>query len=130
MTRTRDRLRKTAIVSAFGVVGWAYCGALVGVGRQFLPIETTLIVHAIGAPIGFAVLSWIYHRRFGFTSPLATAAIFLGIVISLDVLLVAMIFERSFAMFSSFIGTWLPFLLIVCATYAVGVVTLRGTPAS
>ena len=101
-----------------------------GIGRQFLSIDTTMIIHAIGAPIGFAILSWVYHRRFGFTSPLATAVIFLGIVILLDVFLVAMIFERSFAMFRSFIGTWLPFSLIFFATYAAGVLGNRKTQPS
>jgi hypothetical protein len=127
---THDHLREAGILGAFGAVGWAYCGSIVGIGRQFLSIDTTMIIHAIGAPVGFAILSWVYRRRFGSTSPLATAAIFLGIVILLDVFLVALIFERSFAMFGSFIGTWLPFLLIFFAKHAAGVLGNRKTQPS
>ncbi len=112
---------KTAIILAHAIVGWGYCGGLIAVGRQYLSIDTTLIVHAVGAPVGFTLLSWLYHRKFGFTSPLNTAWIFLGVVIALDVFLVALVFEKSFAMFTSLMGTWIPFVLIFGATYITGV---------
>jgi len=112
---------KVAIILAFAIVGWAYCGALIGVGRQFFAMDTTLVIHAIGAPIGFAVVSWIYHRYFGFTRPIYTALIFVAVVVALDIFPVAIVFERSFAMFESFIGTWLPWILIVAATWLIGI---------
>lgn len=62
-------LKKTLIGLGFAVAVWTFCGALVGVGRQFLSMDTTLIVHAIGAPVGAAFFSWIYFRNFGFTTP-------------------------------------------------------------
>ena len=119
--KERGIASKTAIILAFAVVGWAYCGALIGVGRQFFAMDTTLIIHAIGAPIGFAVVSWIYHKYFGFTRPMYTALIFIAVVIALDIFPVAIVFERSFAMFQSFIGTWLPWILIVASTWLVGI---------
>lgn len=114
---------KAAIIVAFAFVGWAYCGALIAVGRQFFSMDTTLIIHAIGAPVGFAVVSWIYHRYFGFTRPIQTAWMFLAVVVALDIFPVAIVFEGSFAMFRSFMGTWLPWLLIVASTWTVGVLT-------
>lgn len=109
--------RKVVIIVAHSVVGWGYCGALVAIGRRFFSMDTTLVVHAVGAPIGFALLTLLYQRKFAFTGPLQTAAIFLGIVIALDLVLVAPVFEKSFAMFASPLGTWIPFVFIFLATY-------------
>ena len=103
---------KAAIIGAHAIVGWAFCGAIIGIGRQIFSMQTTLLLHAIGAPVGFALLSLFYFRKFGFTSPIQTAALFLSMVIALDLFLVAPVFERSFAMFSSVLGTWIPFALI------------------
>lgn len=119
---------KIAIILAHGIVGWAYCGGLVMVGRQYFSIDTTLIIHAVGAPIGFALLSWLYYRKFRFTGPLATAGIFLGIVIGLDLALVAPVFEKSFAMFASLLGTWIPFVLIFAASYLTGILAAPRRP--
>lgn len=119
--------RKSAVILAFAVAGWAWCGALIGVGRQFLPMNLTLIVHATGAPIGFAALSWFYHRRFAFTAPIVTAGLFLFVVIALDVFVVALLVEKSFAMFASPLGTWIPFALIFGSTYVVGSLARAGT---
>jgi len=114
---------KAAIILAFAIVGWAYCGALIGVGRLFFTMDTTLIIHAIGAPVGFAVLSWIYHRHIGFARPLHSALMFLAVVVALDIFPVAIVFEGSFAMFRSFMGTWLPWVLIFASTLLVGLLT-------
>ena len=123
-------IRQVSILLAFAVVGWAFCGAIMGVGPLFLSMQTTLIVHAIAGPLGFALLALIYHRRFAYTGPLLTALVFLGVVIGLDLFLVAPLFIRSYAMFGSIIGTWLPFSLIFAATLVTGI-TVRngGTPA-
>ncbi len=48
-----------------------------------------------------------------------------GIVAALDVLVVAVFILRSFAMFGSFLGTWLPFVLIFAATWATGIAVGR-----
>ena len=83
-------------------------------------MRTTLVLHAVGAPAGFALLSFLYFRRFAFTSPFQTAAAFLGIVVALDLFLVAPLFEKNYSMFSSVLGTWIPFALIFAATYFTG----------
>lgn len=123
-------LKKVLIVVGFACAVWAFCGALVGIGRQFMSMDTTLIVHAIGAPIGAAILSWLYFRNFGHTSPLATAAIFVSIALMLDVFIVAMLIEKSFEMFLSVLGVWIPQALIFLATWMTGlVVTSAPTPS-
>lgn len=100
------------------------------VGRALVSIDAALVLHAIGAPIGFGLLSWLYHKRFGFTRPVMTAALFLGGVVTLDVFLVAMVVEKSFDMFRSVLGTWLPFALIFAATWGVGAFVTRGAAST
>jgi len=75
-------------------------------------LPTALIVHAVGAPLGWVLISRFYVRRFGFTPSLQTASIFLVVVAALDFFLVAPFFEKSYAMLTSVLGTWLPFILI------------------
>ena len=114
------RLKKIAIILGFACAVWMFCGALVGIGRQIMSMEATLIVHAIGAPVGAALISWIYYRNFGFTTPLVTAALFVAVSLALDVFVVALLIERSFDMFRSILGVWMPQVLIFAATYLVG----------
>jgi hypothetical protein len=102
------------------IVGWALCGATIGVGRKLTTLRNALVLHAIAAPIIFAVVSLLYFRWFGETGPAVTAAMFVGIVILLDVFVIAWLVEKSFEMFRSFIGTWLPFVLIFLATWLTG----------
>lgn len=112
--------RPVAVIGVIGLVGWALCGSIVFVGREVTSIDTALIVHAIGAPIIFGALSWLYFTRFNYTTPLATAVIFTAIVIGMDVFLVALLIERSFEMFGSVLGTWVPWFLIFSSTWLVG----------
>jgi hypothetical protein len=121
-------LKSIVALVACAVGGWAYCGALIGIGRQFFSIGTTLVIHAIGAPVGFSAVSYFYHRTFPLVRPVVTAIVFLSIVVALDVFVVALLIESSFAMFQSFLGTWLPFLLIFVATYATGQAVRHGGP--
>jgi len=125
-----DRITRTGVTLAYPLVGWGVCGAIMGVGRAVTSVDTTLTVHAIAVPIVFGLLSRSYHTRFGFTTPLQTALINTGLVVTLDAAIVAPVFERSYAMFGSIPGTWLPFGLIFASTYLVGMYALRPLWAS
>ena len=62
--------------------------------------------------------------------PLLRAAALVGIIAALDAFVIAPFAERSYAMFRSLMGTWLPFLAIF-ARRSVALVTLvRGLPAT
>ncbi len=122
------KLKKTAVVVAFAIAVWAFCGSLVAVGRQFMSMDTTLIVHAIGAPIGAAIFAWLYFRSFGFASPLVTAAIFVAVALALDFFVVALLIENSFDMFGSILGVWIPQVLIFSATYLTGRLVRPSAP--
>jgi hypothetical protein len=115
-----DNIKKISVALGHAFVGWALCGAIMGVGPIFLSMETTLILHAIGAPIIFAAVSWSYFIRFGYTTPLQTALIFTSFVIFMDFFLVSWIIMGNFEMFASAIGTWIPFALLFTATYLTG----------
>jgi hypothetical protein len=111
--------RKLSVI-LHAVVLWALCGATIGLGRALVGIETTLIIHAFAAPLLAVLISLHYFRRFPGASALGTAAVFLAVVMALDGGLVAPVFETSYAMFRSFLGTWLPFGLIFLATFFTG----------
>ncbi len=117
-------IKSFIIILIHAFIGWALCGAIIGIGMQVTSIENTLIIHAIGAPIIFAIVSLIYFKKFNYTSPLQTAIIFLSFVIFMDFFIVALLIEKSLEMFESIIGTWLPFALIFMSTYLTGL-TIR-----
>ena len=113
-------MMQAAVIVLHAVTGWALCGATIAVARRFTTLRTALILHAVAAPVIFALVSWVYFRWFGGTDPAATAATFIAIVIFLDVGVVAAMIERSFTMFRSVLGTWLPFALIILSVWLVG----------
>jgi hypothetical protein len=114
-----------AIVVAHGLAGWALCGAAMGVGMAVTTLRHALIIHAIAAPVIFAVVSLVYFRLFSLWSPLRAATAFLGVVITMDLFVVALLIERSFKMFESLLGTWLPFVLIFLSSSWTGSVVRR-----
>lgn len=119
-----SKLKQRLIILAFGLVGWALCGAIMFIGMALTPnMQLVLIVHAVGAPIVFGLLTWIYTTRFGYTKPWVTAVAFLLIVVLMDFFVVSLLINKSFDMFTSFLGTWLPFLLIFSSTYLVARLT-------
>jgi hypothetical protein len=94
-----------------------------------MSMQTTLIVHAVGAPLVFGILAYIYHRLTPGTSAIGLAALFFGFIVLMDIFVVALLIEKSFAMFLSPLGTWIPWTLIVLSVWAVGKL-VRSHPAS
>jgi uncharacterized membrane protein YhdT len=113
-------MKRISFIVAYSLIGWAICGTTVGVGRRLTDMHTTLVVHAIVAPLAFAVLSALFFRQFPGSSPARIASAFLSVVVALDALLVAPLFEHSFSMFGSVLGTWFPFALIFVAVFIIG----------
>jgi len=110
---------RALVLVAHALVGWGVCGATMFVGPRFLSMSATLVVHAFVAPLAFAVLSWLYVRRYRDASPLGTAAALTSVVVGLDAFLVAPVFVGSYEMFESPLGTWIPFASILAASYLV-----------
>ncbi len=118
--------RQMAILLGHALVGWALCAATMTIGQATMPLQQALIVHAIGAPVFFTLISLVYFQRFHFTTPLHTALVFVGVVMAVDFFVVALVILRSLDMFASVLGTWIPFALIFASTWLTGTYVLRG----
>jgi hypothetical protein len=119
-------LKKVLIILAHAFIGWALCTASMVIGMATMSLDSALIVHAIGAPIFFTIISLVYFNKFNFTTPLQTALIFVSFVIVVDFFVVALMINRSLEMFASPLGTWIPFALIFTSTYVTGLLTVRN----
>lgn len=120
-------MRRAAIVVAYAVTGWALCFATIGIAMALTTDQVALVVHAVTAPIFFFGLSLNYHTRFAYTPPMVTAVVFTGLVMALDLFVVAGVILRSMEMFTSLLGTWIPFSLILVSTWLTGLaVTSRA----
>ena len=113
------------IIAAF--IGWACCTAAMVIPMVLISVETALIIHAIGAPIIYMVISLVYFSKFDHFTPLQTALFFVCFVIVVDFFVVALLVNRSLEMFTSPLGTWIPFALIFLTTYVTGTLIIRGS---
>ena len=107
------------------LVLWGACGGVIAIGRRLWSLDTTLRVHLIAAAIVAFLVAAAHRALAPDFDPLVRAAEITTIVMLLDALVVAPLFERSYAMFRSVIGTWLPFAAIFAACWAGGVLA-RG----
>jgi hypothetical protein len=121
-----NRRASLAALIAHGLVGWAACGVLMGVLLATVSEPTAIIGHAVGAPIIFAAVTAHLFLRSGGRRPIMVAGVFTAIVVALDALIVAGLIQRSFAMFSSALGTWVPFALIFVSVFVTGSLLWRG----
>ena len=119
--------RKLITVLLHAFIGWALCTATMTIGMATTSMQNALIIHAIGAPVFFAIVSLIYFTKFNYTTPLQTAIIFVGFVIGVDFFLVALLINKSLEMFASLLGTWIPFVLIFTSTYLTGLYTAKSS---
>ena len=108
--------------SPHGAAGWALCAAAITGFGGLAPRWLALALHALAAPVVFAAVSYFYFRAPGARPPLAAALGFTVVVAALDAAVVAQYMLRSFDMFGSITGTWLPFALIFLATWATGAI--------
>jgi menaquinone-dependent protoporphyrinogen oxidase len=106
----------------YGVVGWALCAAVMGGLMAVGPVWLAITLHAIAAPLIFMAIAMRYFGARGAREPLPVALAFTAIVVGLDAVVVAGLVMRSFEMFTSVAGTWLPFVLIFLATWITGFV--------
>jgi len=117
--------KKIIIICLHAFIGWILCAATMGIGMSLWPLNTALLVHMFAAPAFFSAISLVYFTKFNYTAPLQTAAIFTGFVMVVDFFIVALLINQSLDMFTSLIGTWVPFSLIFLSTYLTGII-LRG----
>ena len=119
--------RSVPLILLYAFIGWAWCGAIMAVGPDLFSMSMTLILHAILGPAGFGLLSALYYKAHARPKPVILAFIFLCFVIVLDAGLVAPVFVKSYAMFQSIPGTWLPFTLIFLFSWSIGWIVQKKT---
>jgi hypothetical protein len=119
-------IKKVVVILVHAFFGWALCDATMGISMAKTSLENALIIHAVGAPIFFAIVSLIYFNKFHYTTPLQTALIFVGFVITVDFFFVALVINRSLVMFTSILGTWIPFALIFASSYLIGMYIVKN----
>ena len=117
---------KTLIILAHAFAGWMLCFATIGIGMAATSLNNALIIHAVAAPVFFAGVSLVYFRKFNYTTPLQTALIFVAFVIAMDFFVVALLINRSLDMFTSLLGTWIPFALIFTSTWLTGTLVTKS----
>jgi hypothetical protein len=118
----RLTVRKTIILVCHALVLWALCGITIAIGRSVTSMQLTLKVHLVAAPLFASIVSIVYFKKFNYTSPLSTSLFFLFFIMAMDAGLVALVFEKSFDMFRSLFGTWIPFALIFLSAYMTGLI--------
>ncbi len=111
---------KFLIVLIYAFIGWTICGAIMFIGTAVTSEFIALLIHAVATPVIFAVVSSFYFKKYDLTTPLETAALFVAFVVLLDFVLVALLINKSLAMFGNVLGTWIPFALIFISTYYTG----------
>ncbi|WP_455277162.1 hypothetical protein [[Eubacterium] cellulosolvens] len=79
-----------------------------------------LIIHAIVAVVITTIVSFVYFKKFKYTTPLQTAIIFVLFIILVDFFVVSLLIIKSFEMIETPLGTWIPVALIFVATYITG----------
>ena len=111
---------KLLIVLIYAFMGWTLCGVVMFIGTAVTSEFIALIIHAVAAPIIFAVVSSFYFKKYDLTTPLETAALFVAFVVLLDFVIVALLIDKSLAMFGNVLETWIRFILIFISTYYTG----------
>ena len=123
---SKGKVKRGCIILIHAFAGWVLCAATIGIGMVAMSLPKALIVHMVLAPVFFTALSILYFKRFNYTTPLVTALIFLLFVVLVDFFIVALLINRSLEMFTSPLGTWIPFVLIFLSTYITGMIVKRG----
>lgn len=118
-----------ASMLSHAVLGWTLCAATMVLLLRLVSLGWALAIHALAAPLVFALLSWRYFRAWGARDPVPTALTWTIVVAVLDLVVVAGAIQRSFTMFASFTGTWLPLALVFLATWITGEVIAYVAPA-
>jgi hypothetical protein len=117
--------KESLILLVHAIIIYFVCFAVMGASMATLAIDMALIAHAAAAPFVSAIFSYIYYKRYNYSSPLLTATVIVATVILLDFFLTATIILQDYAMFYSPIGTWIPFALIFTAALIVGIYVNR-----
>lgn len=123
--------RALARLVGYGVLGWAACAAVLLASLQVGSLASGALLRAAVAPLVFALVAARYFRLSSAREPLYAALAFTAMVGGLDALVLGGVVLKSFALFTSFSGTWLPLALVLLVTWVTGSVmttSMNRTP--
>lgn len=109
----------------WAVAGWIACGFVFVLSRVAFGVDAAIVIHLLAAPVIGAVVTLLLWRNPRHPGVACTATTLAGTAALLDAIVVAPFLERSFAMFASLTGTWIPLALIFAASAAIGAVRSR-----
>lgn len=119
-----------AVCLAWALAMWATCALSIVAARAAFGLQIALWVHLIVAPLASAAGTLLYRNRPARLAAVPTAVLFVLVAVATDALLVAPFFERSFAMFHSVVGTWIPFASIFAGSLAASALSGAGSPVN
>lgn len=125
--RHRGVAVRATLLGALGA--WAACGLTFAIARAALGTEAAIWLHLVAAPPIAAVATHLVWRHPRHPGVLLTAGAVAGVPALLDAIVVAPFVERSFAMFASLAGTWIPLVLLLVSSAATGSF-LRARPSA
>jgi menaquinone-dependent protoporphyrinogen oxidase len=105
---------------AQGTTGGLLCTAVMWGLLQVLSSTIALAVHAVAAPLIFAVVARHYFRQPGSLDAFWAAAAFVAITALLDLVVIARAVQYRPAIFANVLATWVPLLLIFLMTWMLG----------
>jgi menaquinone-dependent protoporphyrinogen oxidase len=115
-----------------GLTGWALSASARGLLLQASSAGVAALIHLLLVPVIFALIARRYFRARGARDPLPVALTFTAMVVALDLAVVGGLFQGSLAMAGSLVAAWLPWLLVLLTTWAVGslMATMPWPPAA
>lgn len=100
----------------WSIAGWLVCGLVFALGRAAFGVDAALVIHLLAAPVVGAAATWLMWRHPRHPGIAATALAVSATPALLDAIVVAPFVERSFSMFASAPGTWIPLGLIFASS--------------
>jgi len=120
--------RKIIAVLLYATVGWIIYRATMLIG--YVPtISRVPFFFEIVTFLVFVVISYIYFKKFNYTTPLQTAAIFVSIVVVGDFIVIALSRPGALRFYASVPQVWLRFALIFLPIYLTGLLTTEDSDA-
>jgi hypothetical protein len=119
-----ERVSSSKSLIIFGFLGWIIWGVIVGVilgleMSEMINEDVTFILMSIVPPITYLIISPFYFKRYNYPAPLQIALALIAILIILDALIVGLIVEGDFELFS-FASTWIAYLLGFVIIFFIG----------
>lgn len=117
------RGRSLGRLAAYGAVGWALLAATRTALFTATSAGLALWLHALAAPLWFALLARRYQRADGARPPLVMALSWTALAAALDALVVAGAAEPGLALLGGLTGFWLPLALALLAAWVTGAIS-------